>query len=441
MNMYKNKCDNTNDISIAILATLCIIISQYVKNDIALMTGEKMDYISTKELAKRWGVSNSRILFLVKENRLPGAVKIGHSWVFPDNIEKPADMRSAKGTQQEESGNFHFPIYLFGGYSETNLEKDFTKAEAALYEAELSFHRGDIHNAYNSLSALLQTAVESTVRAGALYYVCRCCIALNKSREFRFFSESLKALCAQDIPYKQELELLLHDLDTYFEGNAYYTAEGSIDEAYRYHKSARNYLYLTAAYSAILAGLGNGNRVMTLPYEIICQQFEEERGSFSAQMLHSYLAVMYHLNGEPETGKKHLRKALLLVKETGYVDAELFFFHFLSDMFDSVFEESEFAPFRVIKRRSVRFYQNLQKFLNELGKTSPLVSLSEKDVEYIKYAMKGLSNKEIAELKGVSVSTVSKYYSSLYEMTGTCSRKELIELCSRMIQSYNISNS
>jgi len=400
------------------------------------MTGERMNYISTKELAKRWGISNSRILFLVKEGRLPGAVKIGHSWVFPDCIEKPADLRSAKLDQNPTPKAFRFPIYIFGNYSEADIENDFSEAEKKLYKAEMSFHKGDIYEAYNLLAALLQTAIEPTVRAGALYYICRCCIFLSKSKDLRFFSESLNVMCSQDIPFQKELELLLHDLDTYFEGNAYYTAEFRIDEGYPYHESARYYLFLTSAYTAILNSIKDGSRILTLPYEIICQQYEAEQNSFSAQMLHSYLAVMHHINGESETGKAHLRKALYTAMETGCLDAELFFYHYYPNLFDSVLEESGFSPCRVIKRRSSRFYLSLQKLLKDMGRDSPLVTLSEKDMEYIQYAMKGLSNKEIAARKGVSVSTVSKYFSSLYELTGTGSRKELVDLCSRMIQDY-----
>ena len=54
------------------------------------------DYISTKEFAARYNRSSDMIKILCREGRIPGAKKVGHSWLIPENAEypiAPEDMR------------------------------------------------------------------------------------------------------------------------------------------------------------------------------------------------------------------------------------------------------------------------------------------------------------------------------------------------------------
>lgn len=53
-----------------------------------------MEYLSTKEAALKWGISERRIIKLLNENRIPGAVKNGRYWKIPDYVHKPLDKRN-----------------------------------------------------------------------------------------------------------------------------------------------------------------------------------------------------------------------------------------------------------------------------------------------------------------------------------------------------------
>lgn len=50
-------------------------------------------YLSLKETAKKWGISDRRVNTLCLEGRIPGAFLIGNSWAVPADAEKPADRR------------------------------------------------------------------------------------------------------------------------------------------------------------------------------------------------------------------------------------------------------------------------------------------------------------------------------------------------------------
>ena len=55
-----------------------------------------MEYISTVEAAKKWGVSPRRVAVLCVENRITGVAKIGKTWLIPKEAEKPKDRRIKK---------------------------------------------------------------------------------------------------------------------------------------------------------------------------------------------------------------------------------------------------------------------------------------------------------------------------------------------------------
>ena len=51
------------------------------------------EYISVKEAAEKWGISERRIQKLCEEKRIDGVVRFGHAWAIPQNAEKPLDKR------------------------------------------------------------------------------------------------------------------------------------------------------------------------------------------------------------------------------------------------------------------------------------------------------------------------------------------------------------
>ena len=60
-----------------------------------------MEFISTKETAKKWHISERRIRQLLKNRRIEGAIKNGNSWNIPVNALKPVDKRTLKLNNDE----------------------------------------------------------------------------------------------------------------------------------------------------------------------------------------------------------------------------------------------------------------------------------------------------------------------------------------------------
>lgn len=55
-----------------------------------------MEFITAKEAAMLWGVSQRRVALLCSENRVANAKLIGKMWLIPENATKPSDARSAR---------------------------------------------------------------------------------------------------------------------------------------------------------------------------------------------------------------------------------------------------------------------------------------------------------------------------------------------------------
>lgn len=49
--------------------------------------------LSAREMSKRWNTPEQQVSRYCRENRIPGAVKDGRSWLIPSNAQKPEDMR------------------------------------------------------------------------------------------------------------------------------------------------------------------------------------------------------------------------------------------------------------------------------------------------------------------------------------------------------------
>ena len=51
-----------------------------------------MDYLTTTEISKVWGISPRRVQVLCKEGRVKGAI-LKTVWLIPSNAKKPEDPR------------------------------------------------------------------------------------------------------------------------------------------------------------------------------------------------------------------------------------------------------------------------------------------------------------------------------------------------------------
>lgn len=61
-----------------------------------------MEFMSTREAANKWGISQRRVAVLCSEQRIAEATMVGNMWIIPSTAEKPIDARSTRYNRTEE---------------------------------------------------------------------------------------------------------------------------------------------------------------------------------------------------------------------------------------------------------------------------------------------------------------------------------------------------
>ncbi len=55
-----------------------------------------LSFMSAKEAAEKWNISQRRVSVLCSESRIDGAMMVGNMWIIPSNAEKPIDKRTIR---------------------------------------------------------------------------------------------------------------------------------------------------------------------------------------------------------------------------------------------------------------------------------------------------------------------------------------------------------
>lgn len=75
--------------------------------------GFNMTYMSAREAADKWGISQRRVAVLCSENRVREATMVGNMWIIPATSEKPIDARSVRYTKTD--GKYVKPFLKWAG--------------------------------------------------------------------------------------------------------------------------------------------------------------------------------------------------------------------------------------------------------------------------------------------------------------------------------------
>ena len=58
---------------------------------------KRMEFMTVKEAASKWGLSERRLQTICNEGMIPGVIKFGRSWAIPMDAQKPVDKRIKSG--------------------------------------------------------------------------------------------------------------------------------------------------------------------------------------------------------------------------------------------------------------------------------------------------------------------------------------------------------
>lgn len=64
-----------------------------------------LQYITAKEAAEKWNISQRRVSILCAENRIPNVAMLGNMWIIPRDAEKPEDARRSRAAKRTSSAH------------------------------------------------------------------------------------------------------------------------------------------------------------------------------------------------------------------------------------------------------------------------------------------------------------------------------------------------
>lgn len=64
-----------------------------------------MEYLTVKEIAEKWGISERRLQTMCKEGIVEGSKRFGRSWAIPEDAVKPVDRRIKSGKYMKDKKN------------------------------------------------------------------------------------------------------------------------------------------------------------------------------------------------------------------------------------------------------------------------------------------------------------------------------------------------
>ncbi|MCD8309346.1 MAG: DNA adenine methylase [Clostridia bacterium] len=80
-----------------------------------------LSFISAKEAAKKWNISQRRVSVLCNERRIDGAMMVGNMWIIPSTAQKPVDKRTIKNEELKKTAIKPF-VKWAGGKSQVTDE-------------------------------------------------------------------------------------------------------------------------------------------------------------------------------------------------------------------------------------------------------------------------------------------------------------------------------
>lgn len=146
-------------------------------------------YLSIREAAEKWGVSQRRINQYCAEGRIPGAERFGGSWAIPENARKPGDPRREKkkagpAVPQKAPELFHGFMPLMNtpfrpGHCMEAIEGMKAGPTRDIALAEYHYFSGQAEKALEETQVYL-TAKDAGVRLSACWIFAYSCLTMGR---------------------------------------------------------------------------------------------------------------------------------------------------------------------------------------------------------------------------------------------------------------------
>lgn len=383
-----------------------------------------MEYITTKEASTKWGISTTRITILANEGRIPGAQRIGRSWMIPFNATKPPERKpDHSGERVKKTNTFSFPMYPFRPDWNSTKEAQLSEEQHSLLLVENAVLECRFADAYKLLQALLKAPKDKSTEIGCLWNAGICCVALNKPECFSKIFMRLQMLLAADFPHRDDLSILLDTLKTYVQ--SIHSAANNDTCNTDIHDQCLPMTCLHMGYVNLAREAMNPGSADTSLLELNLRFLKNTSAVIAVEMLHVHLLGIYYLRHDIVAAEKHAKEAFHIAFENNLYFPIVTYYRYFSLLLTPLLAQYPEELQEHFHKLASQYELNFTAFLEALNEHSIIPKLADTDYPYIYAVLMGHSNPSIADKLGAHTQTIQSRIAKLCKKFGVNSKKEL----------------
>lgn len=391
-------------------------------------------YLSIREAAEKWGVSERRINQYCAEGRIPGAERFGGAWAIPETAQKPGDPRkqnkqAASQSQKKASELLAGFMPLMNtpfspGHCKEVIERMKAGPKKDIARAEYHYFSGQAEKAMQETEKYL-TASDGAIRLSACWIFAYACLTMGRIDHARSALGEIKRILASD----GETTPSLRAIDAFAAFAAAVLLHLPLSEemppagdflpllppgvrAFALYMQA-HYLYLKEEYGQS-AGIVEATLAMGA-----------DAYPISAIYLHLVAVMDYMSLKQTDRAQAHLLTAWQIARPDDLIEGFGEHHGLLGAMLEATIKPNWPEDFKRIINITYRFSSGWRRVHNPITGHDVADDLTTTEFAIAMLAARNWSNPDIAQHLHISVATVKRHLSSAMQKLGVTRRGEL----------------
>lgn len=392
------------------------------------------DYLSVRQVAQKWGVSERRINQFCSAGRIEGAERFGGAWAIPARAEKPEDPRRQKkqisSSKQLKAADF-FPGFMpllstpfEPGHCQETIEKMEEGPQKEIALAEYHYFSGQAEKAMQETEPYL-AASDRGIRLSACWIFSYACLSMGRIDHARHALQEIQSMLAAEgetnpsiraveafVAFASAVLLHLPLPESMPSAGEFLSLLPTGPRAFALYVQA-HYLYLKGEYERS-AGMVEATLAMgAAAYPI------------AAIYLHLVAVMDYMSLKLPDQARDHLLEAWETARPDDLIEGFGEHHGLLGAMLEATLKPKWPEDFRRIIEITYRFSSGWRRVHNPITGHDVADDLTTTEFAIAMLAARNWTNQQIAEYLNISANTVKSHVSEAMKKLRVENRKDL----------------
>ena len=398
------------------------------------------DYLSIREAAEKWGVSERRVNQFCIDGRIEGARKIGGSWAIPANAQKPADPRKTRKQQIQQGNRMSQPVQdmlapslslmplmntaFIPGHCMEHIESMEDSPQKKIALAEYHYFSGRPEEAVHEVEPFL-TSSDMALRLSACLIYAYANLSIGQIQRAQFALLEVKTTLTAGREKGPQLQAVA----------AFVAAAAAV----LLHLPLPEGLPSTKEFLPLLPpGLRAFALYVQAHYLYLQKEYERSAGMVEATLamqgenypipaiyLHLVAVMDYMSLRKPEQARTHLLSAWELARPDDLIEGFGEHHGLLGGMLEAVIKKEWPEDFKRIIAITYRFSMGWRRVHNPETGNDVADNLTTTEFAAAMLAARGWTNQEIGAHMNISPNTVKRHISAVLQKLGVGHRQDL----------------